>query len=1233
MNSSATTAPAPKRNCLPCFPSEWSTPRNLFASVLLLLVPLGAPGLFGQTEAYTFSTLAGIGGVGGAGTGGSGGGAGFPLFYGPSGVAVGSNGNIFVTDSYNGLIRMVTPTGTVTTLAGTVGRAGAADGTGTAASFNLPSGAAVDSSGNIYIADYGNSVIRKITAAGVVTTLAGQAGVTGSADGTGTAARFLRPTSVAVDTSGNVYVADSGNHVIRKVTSAGVVTTLAGNPTVAGAVDGTGVSAGFNNPRGVAVDGSGNVYVADTGNNAIRKITSAGAVTTLAGLSGTYGSTDGTGSDARFNFPNSVALDSAGNIYVADEINNTIRRVTPSGTVTTLAGSAGTAGSADGTGSAASFHQPTSVAVNQATGDIYVADLGNVMIRKVTSAGVVTTLAGVSGIFGAQDGSGHITNPALFSVPSGTATSAAGYIYVADAGNNMIRQITAGGDVKIVAGSSTVSGLADGTGSSASFRSPTSVATDAAGNIYVADTVNDSIRLITPGGVVTTFAGTGTVAGSADGTGTAARFNNPSGIAVDNISGNIYVADFNNHTIRKITSSGVVSTFAGAAGSPGSADGAGGTARFNYPRGVAVDGSGNVYVADYGNNTIRKISPAGLVSTMAGAAGSAGSADGSGNVARFSGPSGVAVDGAGNVFVTDTNNSTIRLVTSAGVVTTIGGLAGTAADVDGVAGAARFDHPNGISVDSAGNLYVADTRNYTIRKGTTPTSIAKSGGGGSGGGGSSGGTGGSIGTGGTGSLGTSVGAGFFLRPSGIAADSSQILYIADTANNCIKKIATDGTVTVFAGKVGSAGSTDGTGTAALFNGPTGIALDSASNVFVCDTGNATIREITPAGVVTTYAGAAGSRGSQDGTGAAAQFSNPTGIAIDSKGNLYVSDATNCTIRQIASGGVVTTFSGLARNSGEADGIGSAARFNNPTGLTIGQAGDLFVADTYNDTIRQIRTAGIQAVATAAGTITTDGNAKVIVSDAKLAGSPITVSVPVLTNDTPTAWATKVVTALQANTTISASYAFGQNGTSILVTAVASDITDTTLNVALANDTCTGIAEAPTSVAAYCGAVKTLAGSPGLSGAYDGVGSYALFNLPQGVAADANSNVFVADTGNNCIRKISSRGNVVTVAGIAGVAGAIDSTGGIALFNQPQAINLSFAIIVADTGNSLIRFVNSSDATVETLPLKLPATGTTTTTATTATPTTSSYGGGSMEGWFAGIMLTLFGFAARPRRRA
>jgi len=508
-----------------------------------------------------------------------------------------------------------------TNFVGMPGGPGNADGTGSAARFNQPAGVATDSAGNVFVADNLNCTIRKVIpqgATGVVITLAGSPGQAGSADGTGSAARFWDPAAVAVDGAGNVFVAEPYNHTIRKITPAGVVSTLAGSVGTPGPADGTGGAAQFNTPTGVATDSAGNVFVADQENHAIRKVTRAGLVTTLAGLAGSPGSADGTGSAARFSQPAGVAVDAVGNVFVADYGNSVIRKVTSAGEVTTLAGLAGAPGSTDGTGSAARFDQPTGVALDGA-GNVYVADRANCTIRAVTPAGVVTTLAGLAG----------------------------------------------------------VSGVTDGTGSAARFSGPQDVAADSAGNVLVAD--NHTIRRVTPAGVVTTLAGSaGSPPGSADGTGSTARLHGPEGVAVDGV-GNVFVADYGNGTIRKVIpqgETGVVITLAGSPGQAGSADGTGSNAQFDGPLGVAVDSGGRLLVADRWNHTIREISPAGGVTTLAGSPGVSGSADGTGADARFSYPSGVAVDGAGNVFVGDDWNHTIRRIAPGGVVTTLAGSPG-----------------------------------------------------------------------------------------------------------------------------------------------------------------------------------------------------------------------------------------------------------------------------------------------------------------------------------------------------------------------------------------------------------------------------------------------------------------------------------------------------------------------------------------------------------------------------
>jgi serine/threonine protein kinase/sugar lactone lactonase YvrE len=315
-------------------------------------------------------------------------------------------------------------------LAGQMGVGGYADGTGAQAQFRLPNNVAADRAGNVYVADTANNVIRKITAGGVVTTLAGLAGSHGSADGIGAGARFWAPFGVAVDTAGNVYVADTANNAIRKISPDGNVTTLAGSPGHPGSIDGTGRSAEFRNPWDVAVDASGNILVADMSNDTIRKITPGGVVTTLAGHAGETGTADGFATNARFNDPFAVTVDSAGNAYVSDSANQTIRKITPGGTVVTLAGLAGYAGNNDGNASTARFWNPQGIAVD-ASGNVYVADTGNNTVRKISPTGVVSTLPELA----AAAGNAPLNNP------GGLAVDNAGNLYVADTNDHCIRKI------------------------------------------------------------------------------------------------------------------------------------------------------------------------------------------------------------------------------------------------------------------------------------------------------------------------------------------------------------------------------------------------------------------------------------------------------------------------------------------------------------------------------------------------------------------------------------------------------------------------------------------------------------------------------------------------------------------------------------------------------------------------------------------------------------------------
>ncbi|HEY1719590.1 MAG TPA: NHL repeat-containing protein, partial [Verrucomicrobiae bacterium] len=658
-------------------------------------------------------------------------------------------------------------------------------------------------------------------------------------------------------------------------------TTIAGYPGV-GSADGVGSAAQFNNPQGVAADANGNLYVTDTVNDTIRKITPAGRVSTIAGVAGFSGSADGVGSNARFNSPIGIAVDGATNLYVADEDNSTIRKLTPSGTnwvVSTIAGLAGALSSSDGTNAAARFYTPQGVAVDKA-GNVYVADTANSTIRKLTPSGtnwVVSTIAGMAEISGTNDGLG---GSARFNNPCGLAVDTASNLYVADSGSGTVRKITPAGTswmVTTLAGLGGSHGNTDGTGSAARLFYPTGLTLDNAGNLFVADSSGEIIRKITPSGVVSTFAGLAATTGNADGTGNTARFWGPFSIAVDG-AGNFYVADFANNEIRKVTSAAVVSVVAGSSGGSGSVNGTADAARFYDPTGVAMDGAGNIYVAETGNDTVRKITSEGVVTTIAGLTTNSGSADGAGSNARFSSPRGIAADNGGNLYVADTGNDTIRQITPAGLVITIAGSAGNPGIADGTNKVARLNQPYGIAIDSATNLYVADTFNHTIRK--------------------------------------------------------------------IKPVGTNWVVTTIAGLAGNSGTSDGSNSTARFYAPYGVAVDSATNLYVTDTDNQIIRKITPMGTnwaVSTIVGTIGG------------FYYPAGIAVDNAGNVYVTDTDDYTIRKITLVGanwMVNTIGGLIGKNGGADGAGNVARFFFPFGIAVDSAGNVYVGDASNNTIRK-----------------------------------------------------------------------------------------------------------------------------------------------------------------------------------------------------------------------------------------------------------------------------------------
>ena len=806
----------------------------------------------------------------------------------PIGVAPGGTSGFkvifspFSNDTAFGDIRSKS---TVSAFAGT-GSAGAADGPAAAASFTGPTGTATDFAGTVYVADNTLKKIRKI-ANGFVSTI-------------NTPVSLTSPFGIAVDpVDSSLIVTALGGNAVKRILTDGRISTVAGTGT-AGGGDGTGDIATLSGPAGVAVDRNGTIYVADFNGNKIRKIVLVGAdptnpsnynVSTLAG-SGIGGYADGIGSTATFNKPAGITVDAAGIVYVADSSNNRIRRIDPAGNVTTVAG-AGSPTELDGNGNTATFNTPRGiVAVN---GALIVSDEGGNKLRQITlKAGgtanptlpynwQVLTLAG-TGVAGSNNGTGDI---ATFNAVKLISVDQSGNLYLPEFGTHKIRKLTPTNGsfpVGIATGSTSTEQVqlsnADGvlpnsgspyitypyvvqSGATSQARQWNFTIPNGVTAFDFTVTVEANTTALTPptstsgagdpSGNVRTYAGAGSHLGFLNGTLATARFNGPEFIAVD-AANNLYLSDEYNCAVRRIGANGIVSTIAGT-GASGFGDGAGTTAQFSFPQGIAVSPDGSVvFVADTSNHRIRRISFVGgdvtnpgnwYVNTIAGT-GTVGGNYSSlpGNTATFNAPTGLCMDAGGNLYMTEYVGNRIRRIRYTG------GDPTNASNyyVDPIAGSSVSVSPAAGEVDAT--------------NGTSAT---------------------------------------FNHPNQIAVDNYDNLYVADSSNQRIRKITEDGAVTTFAGGVSgdtpSTGHVDGTGDIARFNGPSGIAVDSADEVFVTEQSGNYIRRIGQNGVVTTVAGT-GSLGTSDGPGNTATFTNPAAVAADVFGNLYVGSVNDNSVRMI-----------------------------------------------------------------------------------------------------------------------------------------------------------------------------------------------------------------------------------------------------------------------------------------------------------------------------------------------
>ncbi len=642
----------------------------------------------------------------------------------------------------------------------------------TTVSIGSPQRSAVDASGNLYFT--GSNCVFKLGPNGVLTVIAGTSRPGNAGDnGPATNARLNGPQGVAIDGSGNIYIADSLNHAVRMI-SGGIITTIVGYGTPGYTGDGgLGNGAQLNLPGGLAIDGKGNLYIADTGNHVIRLLSPAGTIITFAGTSIPGFAGDGAAATAARLFdPADVAVDFKGNVFIADTENNVIREVTTDGNISTVAGNRTAGNFAEGVDATSAFlSQPHGVAVDSA-GSVYISDFGASRVRKVAQ-GKITTVAG-TGVFGFS-GDGSQAAKAQLANPWGVSVDSSGNLYIADFWNYRIRQVSSSGTISTVAGNGLVSYSGDGgQAASAQLNGPRGAAVDAAGNLYIADTENHTVRRVTRSGVIANFAGNGSAGFAGDGSQAAgAQLSRPQAVTVD-AAGNVYIADTGNHRVRAVSTSGVITSIAGN-GSPGFGGDGGpaASAQLNAPRGLAVDASGNLYVADFNNNLVRKISN-GTITTAAGTGLAGFSGDGGpASKAQLRGPISVAVDGVGNLYIADYGNYRVRVVSRNGVINTIAGNGTSVSTGDGgPAVNAQLAAPGSLAVDAAGNLYIGDSiaRVREIFSYGTIATIA-----------------------GDGTIGYSGDGGPALSArlngsSGLAVDGAYNVYVADTGNNSIRRL-------------------------------------------------------------------------------------------------------------------------------------------------------------------------------------------------------------------------------------------------------------------------------------------------------------------------------------------------------------------------------------------------------------------------------------------------------------
>ena len=1129
---------------------------------------------------------------------------------GPAGVAVDAAGNVYVADLATNQVKRIDPAGVITTIAGT-GEPGYSGDGGQATDAMLwfgesssSSGVAVDGMGNVYVADTRNHRVRRIDSAGVITTIAG----TGEPDpyfgypyanpesgdgGLATEVALTHPRGVAADAAGNAYVIDGSNYRVRRINSAGVITTIAGTGEPGYSGDGGLATHAAVNAMGVAVDAMGNVYLADTWNHRVRRINSAGVIETIAGTGlASYSGDAGRATDAALVAPVGIAVDVAGNVYVSSPENNRVRRIGSNGVIETVAGNGLPGYSGDpGPATRASIFPSSHLAVD-AVGKVYIpieessaiavlspdstlnvslGESGEIIKLGLTEKGVLTRHDNTL-FSGAQVLARNGERYSLSQRSDGTilARKVAAQAALVGQTSNLSPAVSR---IWTLAGTGLPGSIGDGGRAiQAGLHRPFGVAVDAAGNAYVAEQQRGLIRRLGPSGEFETIAGVGPWNSSYESAGVSRATERvlgvPEGVAVD-AAGNVYVADVKFGSVLKIDSAGAITMIARGPSEPGS----------NYipnPRGVAVDRSGNVYVADARNHVVRRIDAAGVIATIAGTGQAGFSGDGGpATEAALRNPVGVAVDRVGNVYVTDFGNHRLRIITAAtyeanvqlgssgetrtfevssGGTVTLGGRLVRARDT--ILGCNGYTYQ--LNRTSNGRLratYVSERDEIPLLDGGT-ISLARN----------EAGTwriGADIVRSGhrhvqngfeyvldfadgewrlathalrtvAGHVGVNDGIDASLAnlysPSAIAVDAGGNLYIADRDNNRIRRVDSGGTISTLAGTGERGYSGDGgPATGARLNRPSGVAVDEAGYVYVADSGNHAVRRIDLTGTIAAFAGT-GARGygGDGGPAIEAQQDSPFGVAADAVGHVYVADFGNHAVRRIDLTGAIATFAGTGARGYGGDGRPAIeAQLDSPFGVAADTIGRVYVADSGNHAVRRIDLTG--TIATFAGT-----GARGYGGD----GGPATEA--------------------------------QMNGPFGVAADAAGDVyVSDYLNRRVRRVGATGM-------------IVTIAGVG--EGGYSGDGGPATeshLGGPTGLAVDTLGSVYVADLTNHRIRRISSQGNISTVAGTGAPFnrgdGGLAEHGQLSLAIADVAVDRLGNVYVADPYDHTVRSIDVGES--------------------------------------------------------